>query len=84
MAMYIEKAKVRKITPHAIRHAKATELMRVCRNMQEVKAAARFLGHSATMMIDTYGHYERSAQDALLKRLEKDEEEIFEQGENGE
>ena len=74
---YIEKAKVKKITPHAIRHGKATELMAVCKNMQEVKAAARYLGHSATMMIDTYGHSERSATDAVLKRLEREEEEFF-------
>lgn len=69
---YITLAKVPKITPHAIRHRKATDLMRVCRNMQEVKAAARYLGHSATMMIDTYGHSEIAATDAVLRRLEKE------------
>jgi len=71
---YIEVAGVRRVTPHSIRHRKATDLMRVCRNMEEVKAAARYLGHSATMMIDTYGHSARSATDAVLKRLEKEEE----------
>ncbi|MCR5079250.1 MAG: site-specific integrase [Bacilli bacterium] len=70
---YIEKAGVRKITPHSFRHAKATALMKVCKNMQEVKAAARYLGHSATMMIDTYGHSEMSATEAVLRRLEKEE-----------
>ena len=82
MNHYIEKAKVKRITPHAIRHGKATELMKVCKNMQEVKAAARFLGHSATMMIDTYGHSERSTTDAILKRLEKEEEEFFQLNES--
>ncbi len=73
---YIGLAGVKMITPHAIRHEKATDLMRVCRNMQEVKAAARYLGHSATMMIDTYGHYEQLAEQAVLSRLEKEEEKI--------
>lgn len=69
---YIEKAGVRRVTPHSLRHRKATELMKVCRNMEEVKAAARYLGHSATMMVDTYGHSQKSATEAILKRLEKD------------
>ena len=40
-------------------------------------AAARYLGHSATMMIDTYGHSEKEATDAVIKRLEKEEEKLF-------
>ena len=71
---YSSLAGVKRVTPHSLRHRKATELMRVCRNMEEVKAAARYLGHSATMMVDTYGHSEKSATDAILRRLEKEEE----------
>ena len=71
---YSRKAGVKRVTPHSLRHRKATELMRVCRNMQEVKAAARYLGHSATMMVDTYGHSEKNATEAILKRLEKDDD----------
>ena len=70
---YIDLAKVKRITPHCIRHELATELMGVCHNMEEVKASARFLGHSATMMIDTYGHSHASATLAVLRRLEKDD-----------
>lgn len=69
---YIELSGVKRVTPHSIRHRKATDLMAVCKNMEEVKAAARYLGHSATMMIDTYGHSGKSATDAILRRLEKD------------
>lgn len=72
---YGKAAGVKRVTPHSLRHRKAMELMAVCRNMQEVKAAARYLGHSATMMVDTYGHSEKNATEAILRRLEKEEEE---------
>ena len=73
LLQYCDKAGVKRITPHCIRHGKATDLMRVCKDMQEVKAAARFLGHSATIMVDTYGHSSDSATNAVLKRLERTE-----------
>lgn len=73
MYRYIELSGVKRITPHCLRHAKATDLMRVCRDMEEVKAAARYLGHSATMMVDTYGHSQEAATLAVLRRLEKEE-----------
>ena len=69
MMEYIEKAHVPIITPHGVRHTKATMLMAVCKNMAEVKAAARFLGHSATMMIDTYGHAKEENTSKILARL---------------
>lgn len=67
---YIALSKVRRITPHAIRHAKATKLLRVCRNMLEVKAIARFMGHSASILMDIYSHSEDATIEAVLKRLE--------------
>ena len=72
MNYYIKKSGVRRITPHCLRHGKATDFMRICKDMEEVKAAARYLGHSATMMVDTYGHYAESATEAVLRRLEKE------------
>ncbi len=71
MREYIAKAKVPLITPHGVRHTKATMLMSVCKNMAEVKAAARYLGHSATMMIDTYGHAKEDSTTAIISRLDK-------------
>ena len=71
METYIQLAKVPRITPHGIRHTKATMLMAVCKNMAEVKAAARFLGHSATMMVDTYGHAREDSTALIVQRLEK-------------
>lgn len=71
MQIYMDAAKVPHITPHGVRHTKATMLMAVCKNMAEVKAAARYLGHSATMMMDTYGHAKEDSTTAILSRLEK-------------
>ncbi len=71
METYIQLAKVPRITPHGIRHTKATMLMAVCKNMAEVKAAARYLGHSATMMVDTYGHAREDSTALIVQRLEK-------------
>ncbi|MBR1847597.1 MAG: site-specific integrase [Bacilli bacterium] len=67
---YIAKAKVRRITPHAIRHAKATKLLKACRNMLEVKAVARYMGHSAAMMMNVYSHAEMSTIENVLARIE--------------
>ena len=71
MREYIALARVPLITPHGIRHTKATMLMSVCKNMAEVKAAARYLGHSATMMIDTYGHAKEDSTSLIISRLDK-------------
>ena len=71
MGIYMQLSKVPRITPHGVRHTKATMLMAVCKNMAEVKAAARYLGHSATMMIDTYGHAKEESTAAIISRLHK-------------
>lgn len=70
MQKYMKKAKLPIITPHGFRHTKATQFMSVCKNMEELKAAARFMGHSVTMMIETYGHAEERTIDTLIKRLD--------------
>ena len=68
---YIKKAGVRRITPHGFRHMMATRLVRECRNMMEVKASAKFLGHSPSMMMDIYSHSEEKTILNLLERMEK-------------
>ena len=70
MHKYMVKAKLPIISPHGFRHSKATMFMSVCKNMAEVKAAAKFLGHSVTMMMETYAHSEEKTIDTLIKRLE--------------
>ncbi len=70
MNFYIDKAGLPRLTPHCFRHSKATMLLEVCNNMEEVKSAAKFLGHSATMLLDTYGHAKEDTLNEILARLE--------------
>lgn len=67
---YIDKAGIKRITPHCVRHAKATKLLKVCKNMIEVKAVAKYMGHSPTILLDVYSHSDDSIIDKVLKRLE--------------
>lgn len=55
-------------TPHSARHRKATELIMLCRNEEEVKASAEFLGHSPSMMMDVYAHTTRQSIKNLMAR----------------
>lgn len=55
-------------TPHSARHRKATELVMLCRNEEEVKASAEFLGHSPSMMMDVYAHTSRESIKNLMAR----------------
>lgn len=71
MIKYMKLADLPIISAHGFRHSKATMFMSVCNNMAEVKAAARFLGHSVSMMIDTYAHEEEKTIEILLSRLTK-------------
>ncbi len=66
---YCDKAGVPHVTPHGVRHCKATRLMGVCENMQEVKSCARFLGHSATMMANVYASVKGVSQRDIMARL---------------
>ena len=67
---YCDLAGVPEITMHSFRHMKATEFMKVCNDMQEIKAAAAYLGHSATMLIETYGHASSKTTEEILGRLD--------------
>ena len=57
--------------PHGVRHTKATRYMGVCRNMEEARLCARYLGHSATTMPDACGHATDEDEDEIQRRLEK-------------
>jgi integrase len=67
---YCDKAGVRRINPHASRHMQATRLASVCKNGQEIEAAARRLGHSPEMFMNTYAkHADEATEETLLGRL---------------
>lgn len=69
MYEYIELAGVRKTTPHGARHTVASFWMQESSTMEECKAGASFLGHSISMMTETYGHLLHSSQDEMLERI---------------
>ena len=71
MFKYMDRARLPRISPHGFRHTKATMFMSVCKTMAEVKAAAKFLGHSVTMMMETYAHAEERTIDVIIKRMEE-------------
>lgn len=71
MISYMKKANLPLMSPHGFRHTKATMFMAVCTSMAEVKAAARFLGHSVTTMIETYAHEEDNIIELLINRLDE-------------
>ena len=68
---YIRLSGVKRITPHAIRHARASKLLKACRNMLDVVAVARYMGHSPSMLMDTYSHSQESTINAIIKRATK-------------
>jgi len=68
---YALKAGLPPISPHGFRHTKATILMSVCLSMSDVKAAAKFMGHSVTMMMETYAHEDKEAMNKMIERLEE-------------
>ena len=67
---YIALSKVTRITPHGFRHNMASKLVRECKNMMEVNASAKFLGHSPSMMMDVYSHSKEETILSLLKRID--------------
>lgn len=70
---YILLAGIKRITPHAIRHMKASKLMKECKNMLEVTSCAKFMGHSVSMMMNTYSHAEEELIEVVLRRIENKE-----------
>lgn len=69
---YCERANVPMITPHSARHRKAVQLSSVSLSMSDLEIAAKMLGHSPSMFVNTYAnHNTEKEQNRLLKRLEK-------------
>lgn len=68
---YCELAGIPKIVPHTSRHMQATKLAKVCHNGEEIEAAARRLGHSPEMFMNTYArHASDEKEEELLRRLD--------------
>ena len=67
---YCEVSGVRKCNPHALRHNQAVKLASICDTTEKLEVAARRLGHSPSMFMNTYAnHTNDEAQEALLSNL---------------
>lgn len=67
---YCDLAGVRRMNPHASRHLQAVKLARVADSAEMIEAAARRLGHSPEMFLNTYAkHANDKNENELLKRL---------------
>lgn len=69
MYEYIDLAGVRRTTPHGARHSNATWLMEQCNTIADVKVAAGRLGHSVSMMTETYGHILNSSEEDMINNI---------------
>ena len=68
---YCDKANVRRMNLHAIRHNKAVKLASVISDGEELEIAARMMGHSPSMFMDTYAkHINKEKEQKLLKKLQ--------------
>lgn len=67
---YCELAKVRRMNLHALRHNQAFRLARVCHTGEEIEIAARRLGHSPSMFLNTYANHANDKKECeLLERM---------------
>ena len=69
---YIALSGIRKNVPHGIRHTAATMLASACENAQDIEAAAKRLGHSPQVFLNTYGlHNTDDSESELLTKMNK-------------
>ena len=67
---YAEMADIRKANPHALRHNQAVKLATICDTTEKVEIAAKRLGHSPSMFMNTYANHTNDAkQEELLSIL---------------
>ncbi len=67
---YCDLAGVRRINPHGARHTMATLLAAVSLTGEDIEAAARRLGHSPEMFMNTYAnHTNEKRENALLDKI---------------
>ena len=67
---YCDKAEVRKLNPHAIRHTMAVRLARVCKTGAELETAAKRMGHTTSVFLDIYAnHKDDEIENDLLNRM---------------
>lgn len=67
---YCKIAGVRRMNLHALRHNQATKLAAVCKTGEDIEVAARRLGHSPSVFLNTYAnHANEQKENELLRRM---------------
>lgn len=67
---YCDLANVRRINPHASRHNQAVKLAAVCQTGEEMESAARRLGHSVSVFLETYANHKNDeTESSLLNKI---------------
>jgi len=67
---YCDLANVRRINPHASRHNQAVKLAAVCQTGEEIESAARRLGHSVSVFLETYANHKNDeTESSLLNKI---------------
>jgi integrase len=67
---YCDKANVRRMNLHALRHNQAVKLARICTTGEEIEIVARRLGHSPEVFMNIYAnHHNQEKETELLSKL---------------
>ena len=67
---YCDKANVRRVNPHAVRHSLSLKLASLCDSAEMVEIASSILGHTPTMFMNTYAnHIKTEKQKQLLDKV---------------
>jgi integrase len=67
---YCDKAKVRKMNLHALRHNQAVKLAKICTTGEEIEIVARRLGHSPEVFLNIYANHQNEQKESeLLSKL---------------
>ena len=69
LIFYCNKANIRVINPHSIRHTLATRLASFCNNATDIEAAAKMLGHSPSMFLQTYAQHNTEEAELNLTEI---------------
>jgi integrase len=69
LARIIEKAAVRRLTSHGLRHTAATHMVSGATDIGQLRAIADILGHSPDMLMKTYAHAMPASTSAVISAI---------------
>jgi integrase len=69
LQLIIEEARLPRLTSHGLRHTAATQMVRSCHDVGELRAVADILGHSPDMLMKVYAHAMPESTRAIADRI---------------